>query len=199
MFRFFIIVLSIISVGRLAEAKRDFFVEKDVRCGVGGVCYLAADSTPFNGKHRTYYPNGVVKADVEYQNGAKNGVASHYFPDGRQRLFQVFRNGVLHGGMSSYYNSGNVEAETSYTDGVMNGPNKGFYENGTLKLENTYVNGVRHGRERSFSEDGKAVNDVMFDMGKPVTAICRTNDGRTINYSQEAEDYIRRNKTPCDE
>lgn len=180
-----------------ATAKRTFFVEKEVRCGAGEMCYEVVSGFPLNGALRRYYPDGVVREEVRYVNGVKNGVAQKYYPDGKQKLFLIYQNGLLNGGASSYYNTGNIEFESFYQDGVLHGATKGYYEDGKIKLENEYVNGVRHGRERMYAPDGKVINEIVFDMGKPTVASCRRADGQLVNYTMEAAEYVARQATPC--
>lgn len=180
-----------------AEAKRDFYVEKEVRCGAGGMCYEAASGMPLNGMLRRYYADGVVREDINYVNGVKNGVAQQYYPDGKQRVYMVYQNGVSEGGMSTYYNSGNTKFEKAYAAGMLNGAYKGYYEDGTLMLEGEYVNGKKNGRERQYYENGKLKSEIVFDMGEPVSANCRTADGQSLDFTDKAKEYLFAGQTPC--
>lgn len=191
-----LIVLSLIAE---TAAARDFYVEKEVRCMMGGFCYNAIDETPLNGKLRLYYPNGIIKFEAEYKNGQRNGVLSRFYPDGKQQVFEVYADGVLNGGASTYYNSGNIETEVHYTSGVLDGDHKAYHEDGTIKLEGKYLNGKKHGRERQYDINGKPVNEVTYNLGIPTNAACRTTGGKRINYTDEAEKYISLGTTPCRE
>lgn len=180
-----------------AEAKRDFYVEKEVRCGVGDMCYEAVSGLPLNGMLRLYYPDGVVREEVRYANGIKEGVAQKYFPDGKQQMYMVYQKGVLEGGVSTYYNSGNTESETNYTAGVKNGAVIGYHEDGTLMHEGEYVNGVKNGPERRYYTDGKLKSEIVFDMGKPVSASCRTADGQRFDFTADVRVTLITGRTPC--
>lgn len=164
---------AILAAASAAEAKRDFYVEKEVRCGAGGMCYEAASGMPLNGMLRRYYADGVVREDINYVNGIKNGVAQQYYPDGKQRVYMVYQNGVLEGGMSTYYNSGNIKYETNYSAGVINGKRTGYYEDGKLKSE------------------------IVFEMGEPVNANCRTADGQRLDFTDKAKAFLAIGMTPC--
>lgn len=191
-----LIVLSLLAETAIA---RDFYVEKEVRCMMGGFCYNTVDETPLNGKLRLYYPSGVIKLEAEYKNGQRNGVLSRFYPDGKQQVYEVYADGVLNGGVSTYYNSGNIETEVYYINGVLDGDHKGYYEDGTIKLEGKYLNGKKHGRERQYDANGKPVNEITYNLGTPTNAACRTLSGKRINYTAEAEKYISLGTTPCRE
>ncbi len=89
---------AVLAAANAAEAKRDFYVEKEVRCGAGGMCYEAVSGMPLNGVLRRYYADGMVREDINYANGVKDGVTQLYFPDGEQQAYMVYQNGVLEGG-----------------------------------------------------------------------------------------------------
>ncbi len=188
---------AVLAAANAAEAKRDFYVEKEVRCGAGEMCYEAVSGMPLNGVLRRYYADGVVREDINYANGVKDGVTQLYFPDGEQQAYMVYQNGVLEGGGSTYYNSGNMEYETSYAGGKMHGARKGYYEDGTLMLETEYVNGVKNGRERRYYADGKLKSEIVFNMGAIMAASCRTADGQRIDFTDRAGAYLLIGRTPC--
>lgn len=193
---FWCFVLVLAGMVRHADAKRDFYVESEVRCGAGEVCYFL-DGQPFNGKLRLYYPSGVVSADIEYQNGVKNGVQQKFYTDGKQRAYAVFANGKVQGGASFYYPNGRMEFEEQFDNGVLNGIRRGFYEDGTLKLEETYVSGFKDGRERRYYPNGKLQAELFFDHGKVVSAACWHGNGARLDFTENAEEYIQKGIIPC--
>ncbi len=195
--KYLLILIAVLAVVNAAEAKRAFYVEKEVRCGAGEMCYEAASGLPLNGMLRKYYADGVAREDITYANGIKNGVARHYYPDGKQQAYMVYQNGVLEGGVSTYYNSGNTEYETAYVHGVMHGVRKGYYEDGTLMLEGEYINGAKNGRERRYYADGKLKSEIVFDMGAITAASCRMADGQRIDFTDKADAYLLIGQTPC--
>lgn len=182
-------------VVQTVEAKRDFYVEAEVNCE-DGMCYLL-DGQPLNGKLRHYYPNGVVGADVEYQNGVRNGVQQKFFDDGKQWEYVVFVNGKLHGMASHYYKNGNIEFEEPYDNGLLNGVRRAFYEDGTLRVEETYVAGVKSGKERRYYPEGKLQAELFYDNGKVVSAVCWNASGARIDFTDKAEEYIPQGIIPC--
>lgn len=190
-----VVFLSLLAIN-VAEAKRDFYVEREVNCGIGEMCYLL-DGQPLNGKLRRYYPSGVVKQENEYRNGLKNGVQQKFYPDGKQRAYAVFLNGKLQGGASLYYNNGNVEYEEQFDNGVLHGVRYGYYEDGRLKLEEKYVSGVKDGKEKQYYEDGKPRAELWYDHGKITSAACWGYDGKKRDYTAEAEEYAKIGGNPC--
>ncbi len=200
MFRYVGLVLTISLFAHGVEAKRDFFVEKEVRCGVGGVCYLAKNGSPLNGKLRSYTPSGVVDTEAEYKNGVRHGIFVHYYPDGKHQVYMIYKNGFLDGVSYSYYPNGNIKYKSTYVAGVLQGANFGYYKDGAIRVENTYVNGVLQGRERRYYPDGKVLSEINFDDGKPVRAICYKADSRQqVDFLENAERYVALDTTPCSE
>ncbi|MGP8216666.1 MAG: toxin-antitoxin system YwqK family antitoxin [Bacteroidia bacterium] len=68
---------------------------------------------------REYYRNGVLKSEIPYSEGRKNGIAKEY------------------------YENGSIKSETPYEDGVKNGIVREYDENGELISENTFTDGVQ--------------------------------------------------------
>ena len=50
-------------------------------------------------KIETYYPNGVLKAEVPYKNGKRNGIAKQYYEDGKLMLEMILMEDTVSGGM----------------------------------------------------------------------------------------------------
>lgn len=197
MYPTYILFLIIIIAPSITQAKRDFYVEKEIRCNQSGFCYDIATSAPLNGKLRQYYPSGIIKTEAEYKNGLRNGVLSRFYEDGLQQVYEVYENGILNGGASTYYNSGNIKTEIHYKNNTLNGNYKEYYEDGAIKLEGNYTFGQKHGKERSYSPSGKIINEIIYNMGTPTSAICRTQTGARINYTHELNKYLNANTTPC--
>ncbi len=192
------IMAAVLAAVNAAEAKRDFYVESEVRCGAGDVCYLS-DGQPLNGKLRQYYPDGVAAAETEYRNGVKNGVQQKFYADGKQRTYAVYADGKVQGGASLYYPNGRMEYEAQYDNGLLHGIRRGFYEDGTLRLEENFAAGVKNGRERRYYANGKLQSEIYFDNGKPVSAFCWHGDGSRIDFTPNAEEYLQKGIFPCHE
>lgn len=192
-----LIIIAGLFIAHNATAKRDFYVEKEVRCNMSGFCNSVQEDTPLNGKLRQYYPSGIIKTEAEYKNGLRNGVLSHFYEDGKQSAYEIYNNGILNGGASTYYNTGNIKTEIYYVNGVLDGEYKGYYEDGSIKLEGKYSNGKKHGKERLYNRSGRAVNEIIYNQGTPISALCRKADGSRENYTNKALKYLSNNTTPC--
>lgn len=164
---------AILAAVTAAEAKRDFYVEKEVRCGAGEMCYEKESGMLLNGTLHRYYDNGVVQEDMSYANGVKNGVTRQYYPDGKQQAYLVYQNGLLEGRASVYYDNGYVKYETDYTAGVMNG------------------------KRTAYDEDGKLKSEIVYEMGEPVSAVCRKENGQRVDFSGKVKIYLFMGMTPC--
>ena len=64
------VVVAALLAAETATAKRDFFVQNEVRCeNIGETCFEAATDRPLTGELRFYYPEGATKIKATYANG----------------------------------------------------------------------------------------------------------------------------------
>lgn len=192
---FFVVLLSIFSLP--VQARRDFYVAKEVRCGVGDMCYEMASGAPLSGKLRLYHMTGVVSEESEYKNGVRDGVKSVFYVSGNQYSYEVYKEGKVHGGMTTYYDSGNVICEVSYNMGVLDGIRRCYYEDGQIKSEENFVNGSKDGKFRQYSPTRDVTDEIIWSMGKVVLARCKQANGRWIDYTSSSDEYLERGLTPC--
>lgn len=69
---------------------------------------LMQDSQPFEGWAYELYPEGTLRAAVEYKKGQENGFSLMWYPDGKPQMSANYRQGALHGRFLGWYQNGGV-------------------------------------------------------------------------------------------
>ncbi len=72
-----------------------------------------------NGPLIEFYPDGRVKARIDFRDGKMNGKAIYYSLDSKPILEQTYTNGVLDGFSVEYDMDGNVKTKVLYSSGKM--------------------------------------------------------------------------------
>lgn len=90
-----------------------------------------------DGKKTTYYTNGTITEEIEYENGIMQGVSRYYAPDGVLLKDLKYFNDELHGEATYYDAFGNVTIKGSYKHGAKHGLWR-YYKGDEVVLEETY-------------------------------------------------------------
>jgi hypothetical protein len=77
-----------------------------------GVC--VKEGIVINGPVRIYSRPGVLFAEVNYVNGARDGICRYYYPDGGVMYSGYYRRGYMSGGWNSYRNNGEISASYKF-------------------------------------------------------------------------------------
>ncbi|MGC9070114.1 MAG: toxin-antitoxin system YwqK family antitoxin [Elusimicrobiales bacterium] len=72
-----------------------------------------------NGPLIEFYPNGGVKARIDFKDGKINGKAIYYSDESRPILEQTYTNGLLDGFSIEYDADGNIKTKVLYSSGKM--------------------------------------------------------------------------------
>jgi len=85
-----------------------------------------------------YYPNpkNVLKDEIEFRNGVKEGWYRHYRQDGTIESKTYFKNNLPDGENYWYYENGKPKEETFWVKGKQYGVGKWYYKNGKLETFN---------------------------------------------------------------
>ena len=126
---------------------------------------------PMGGKHRNiidesgrkqglwkyYSADGILIAEVNYQNGIKHGTSIKYHPLlGVPIEESTYFNGLLDGDYKKYYGTGELKTDGYYKDGKKTGKWNTYYKvNGEKRSEGEYVNDKKEGLWRLYSSKGK--------------------------------------------
>jgi len=90
-----------------------------------------------DGVKTTFYLNGQITEELNYENGLKQGENKYYSPDGILLKKLMYFNDLLHGPAEYYDAYGNVTIKGQYVNGKKHGLWK-YYKNGKVELEETY-------------------------------------------------------------
>ena len=90
-----------------------------------------------DGVKTTYYSNGQITEELNFENGIKQGDNFYYAPDGVLLKKLLYYNDQLHGPAEYYDASGNVTINGQYLKGKKHGLWK-YYKYGKIVLEETY-------------------------------------------------------------
>lgn len=92
----------------------------------------------------TYYPNGRKTEEIEYKNGAQNGIHNYYSEEGILIKKLKYEDDQLHGPAFYYDAQGQLTIEGFYKHGKKDKTWK-YYENGEVVLEEEYP--MKHERK----------------------------------------------------
>jgi antitoxin component YwqK of YwqJK toxin-antitoxin module len=109
-----------------------------------------------------YYPNGVLKSEMEYEEGVRIKILhSNYETGEKQSEFddstQVY---------TTWYKSGKVKSVTHYLYGLKQGASREWYENGHIKSDYTYYTHHEHGVCKEYFENGQVALVAVYRDGK---------------------------------
>jgi antitoxin component YwqK of YwqJK toxin-antitoxin module len=90
-----------------------------------------------HGKKYTYYPNGQVTEEINYENGVMQGDNLYYAPDGVLLKKLKYLDNELHGEAFYYDAYGNVTIKGYYKNGKKHGLWQ-YFKDGKVTLEETF-------------------------------------------------------------
>ncbi len=114
----------------------------------------------------TYYDKGVKVAEENYIMGKKNGTSRTYFRNGQVSEEKNWNNDVEDGAWRQYYDNGKKRLETKIDMGVRNSVYYVYYSNGRLKIRGQYKNDLMDGKWIYYDTDGKVLKEIVYHMGK---------------------------------
>lgn len=85
-----------------------------------------------NGRSKSFYSDGTVRADISYVNNIYDGISFWFYPNGNLQYEKSYSLGKLNGWIREFYETGLLKKEYYITDGVIDGVYKSYYENGQL-------------------------------------------------------------------
>ena len=100
--------------------------------------------------------NGEKMGVFIYKNGKLNGKAFTYYENGQLRSEGNWENEERHGYWKEYYESGQLRSEGNWKNEERHGYWKEYYESGQLKSERNYKDGYRL-LSKCWEEDGNEI------------------------------------------
>ncbi|MDP3442797.1 MAG: hypothetical protein Q8T08_08055, partial [Ignavibacteria bacterium] len=108
-----------------------------------------------------YYPKGELEQRGTYNDkGKPNGKWTWYFSNGSILREEIYRNGLRDGLMTEYNSEGTITAQGDYIDGK----EEGFwvFQTGQFREEGEFVEGYLNGLWKHYFEDGKLAFSGSF-------------------------------------
>jgi len=117
------------------------------------VTYAGSGSYEFVSKKMTYYANGQIKEEENYQNSE------------------------LQGDYREYYKNGQISVKCSYNDGKKNGEFFEFYHDGVVWEHGYFTDGDYDGEYTTYFIDGKIKSYELYKKGDRIEAVWYDNKG----------------------
>lgn len=92
--------------------------------------FSSADSSKIGAKE--LYDNGVVKVDMKYKDGKRNGPTYSYYKDGKPWSLNTFENDDLHGPYQTWHENGQLYYDGQYDHNRKVGVWKFYDDKGSL-------------------------------------------------------------------
>jgi antitoxin component YwqK of YwqJK toxin-antitoxin module len=116
-----------------------------------------------HGPKKTYYQNGTLASESNYEHGVVTGESKSYGKDGALLRVATFKDGKRHGVVRDYWpdRPDLVKREITYRMGEVHGLAREYYSNGQVKWEQPFVDNKQHGIETHYEADG-TVNKTKY-------------------------------------
>ncbi len=116
---------------------------------------------------KSWYRNGLLRAEMPLQNGQRHGVARVWHKNGRLASEERYANGLLHGVCRQWNEAGRFLGKYQMVQGT--GVQHAWHDNGKPQMELSTVRGEFCGRSRSWLSDGTLLSDDIYLRGRLVT------------------------------
>ena len=114
--------------------------------------------------------NNRVKSMENYSNGMLHGQRKTYYDDGKLQEESNYNMGQRDGVTTWYLQSGKPSLQYTYINGVIQGPAKEFNEDGSVKREGSFKNNTEDG-EWNVYQDSSLVKKIIYKEGTIVKEV----------------------------
>ena len=121
---------------------------------------------------KTYYKNGQLKFDYNYDDDKLQGLSKEYYENGQLKAENNYKDGKWEGLCKEYYEDGQLRLEYNYKADEFDGICKDYYENGQLKVENNYKEGKHEGVSKRYYENGR-IEDIYNCKEGKLDGLCK--------------------------
>lgn len=113
----------------------------------------------------TYYPNGVLLALIQYENGMKNGIYIECEKSGAVEVQEFYRNDLLDGEQRQYFTSKNVrilKSTREFKNGLLDGVSTEYNDMGVKQSAVTYAEGKKDGTATWYFSTGQLAMEQHY-------------------------------------
>ncbi len=120
-------------------------------------------------EEKSYFDDGTLaEVQVGYYIKGEDQMTNHgtmrtYYPDGTLKMEKPFKDGAVDGVVRVWFANGQLSTEMYFTNDIWNGPYRMWYENGNKHTEGAWINGERKGNWVAYDENGNVVTEDFFD------------------------------------
>jgi antitoxin component YwqK of YwqJK toxin-antitoxin module len=94
--------------------------------------------------------------------GCSREMKKEYYPDGKLKAVLNYKQGKLDGIAQHFYENGNLKERANYRKGKRERISTTYYEDGTLKEEIGYADDKREGLTRLYDEGGRLIGEAVY-------------------------------------
>ena len=102
---------------------------------------LGSDSSQVDGPYVKYYPDGAVALKGSFVKGQKVGQFQEFYPNGIKKRLLHFENGLKNGEITVWDKAGNIIQKGQYLNDTLNNTLVVYYDNGQTKSETSFAGG----------------------------------------------------------
>lgn len=104
-------------------------------------------SNTVDGDYKSYFPNGLIKAELNYSNGKLSGQIKSWFENGLINMEMNFYNGYEHGVWRIWDQNGQIIYEENYKNGKLHGLIQTWNYRGEITHQEIWNNGALENRK----------------------------------------------------
>lgn len=115
------------------------------------------------GMWKSYYPNGVLKSEIEFKNGRASGTFKTYYANGQIEEQGNWKGRVYTGNFKRWYPNGELAQEKEFNEtGKTEGKVVYYHSNGQVELEFNTSNGVESGTATRYYPNGDVKEVIEY-------------------------------------
>lgn len=132
--------------------------------GTADVSPSAQTDWLFDGISKVYDEKGNLTAQISYKNGVLHGDSITYFPDGIEKRIVPYEDGVIEGILIEKHENGSAYISTTFKKGQKQGKSTGYFMQGGLLFEEEYVDDLLL-NGYYYNPQGKIISKVQDGQG----------------------------------
>jgi antitoxin component YwqK of YwqJK toxin-antitoxin module len=143
----------------------------------------------YTGKYCSYYDNGSLLKECEYENGLRSGSWTIWYDNGLKKRDGFYKKDKKIGRWLSWYKNGQKADDKEYLKGKLDGKVIKWYYDGTKMSEKNYINNELNGICTDYSIlDGKKMTTYQYVNGKKNGKSIEYFDGKKISEGNYVND-----------
>lgn len=118
---------------------------------------------------KQFYDGEILKKEITYKNGTKEGLCKNYYDDGKLKRTIWYANNLKEDTASWYYKEGSVYRATPYSNDKIHGMQIKYYKSGRVQARMPYKHGFRTSGLEEFYDNGLPVDNIPEIKHKTIT------------------------------